>query len=367
MGQNKNTYCVIMAGGIGSRFWPLSKNRMPKQFLDVLGTGKSFIRSTFERFLPIVPVENFLVVTSESYKTLVLDHLSELHPDQVLAEPVRRNTAPCIAYAARRIAAANPAATMVVAPSDHLITGEAEFQAIVREGLAFVDGNEKLMTIGIKPSRPETGYGYIQVDTAPRAETDGTSICKVKTFTEKPNLEMARVFVDSGEFFWNSGIFVWSVGGILKALGTYLPEIDAAFARGEGKYGTAEEQAFVDAVYPACDNISIDYGVMEKSPEVYVRCGDFGWSDIGTWGSLYQHAVRDELGNTFGGGGQVLAYDTRGTVVNIPAGKVAVVEGLEDYLVVEKDNALLICRRASEQNIRNYVEDVKYRFGEEFI
>ncbi len=367
MAQSKNTYCVIMAGGIGSRFWPLSKNRMPKQFLDVLGTGKSFIRSTFERFRPLVPVENFLVVTSESYKELVLSHLPELRPEQVLAEPVRRNTAPCIAYAARRIAAENPEADMVVTPADHLITGEAEFQRIVREGLGFVSGSDKLMTIGIKPSRPETGYGYIQVDTAPRSETAGTEICKVKTFTEKPNVEMARVFVESGEFFWNSGIFVWSVGGILRALGTYLPEIDAAFAGGTGKYGTPEEQAFVDAVYPACDNISIDYGVMEKSPEVYVRCGDFGWSDIGTWGSLYQHAVRDEHGNAFGGGGQVLAYDTRGTVVNVSEGKVAVVEGLEDYLVVEKDNALLICRRSSEQNIRNYVEDVKYRFGEEFI
>lgn len=304
MAQSKNTYCVIMAGGIGSRFWPLSKNRMPKQFLDVLGTGKSFIRSTFERFRPLVPVENFLVVTSESYKELVLSHLPELRPEQVLAEPVRRNTAPCIAYAARRIAAENPEADMVVTPADHLITGEAEFQRIVREGLGFVSGSDKLMTIGIKPSRPETGYGYIQVDASPRSETAGTEICKVKTFTEKPNVEMARVFVESGEFFWNSGIFVWSVAGILRALGTYLPEIDAAFAGGREKYGTPQEQAFVDAVYPACDNISIDYGVMEKSPEVYVRCGDFGWSDIGTWGSLYQHAVRDENGNAFGGGGR---------------------------------------------------------------
>lgn len=197
----RNNYGVIMAGGIGSRFWPLSKNRMPKQFLDILGTGKSFIRSTFERFLPVVPVENILVVTSALYKDLVLRHLPELRPEQVLTEPVRRNTAPCIAYAAYRIAAENPQANMIVAPSDHLITGEAEFQNILREGLAFVGGTEKLLTIGIRPSRPETGYGYIQIDTAPRSETEGTSICKVKTFTEKPNLEMARVFVESGEFF----------------------------------------------------------------------------------------------------------------------------------------------------------------------
>ncbi len=363
----QNNYCVIMAGGIGSRFWPLSRNRLPKQFLDVLGTGKSFIRSTFERFLPVVPTENILVVTSELYKGLVLEHLPELRPEQVLTEPVRRNTAPCIAYAAYRIAARNPQANMIVAPSDHLITGEAEFQQIVREGLDFVDGSEKLMTIGIRPSRPETGYGYIQIDTAPHAETDGTPIAKVKTFTEKPNLEMAKVFIESGEFFWNSGIFIWSVAGILKAFGRYLPEMNARFASGAGDYGTASEQSFVDAIYPSCENISIDYGIMEKSPDVYVRCGDFGWSDIGTWGSLYQHAARDEQGNVLGGDGRVLAYDTQGTVVNIPRGKVAVVEGLKDYLVIEKDNTLLICRRENEQNIRNYVEDVKYRFGEEFV
>lgn len=365
--SHQNNYCVIMAGGIGSRFWPLSKNRMPKQFLDVLGTGKSFIRSTFERFRPVVPDSNFLVVTSEMYKDLVLEHLPELKPEQVLTEPVRRNTAPCIAYAAYRIAAENPEATMVVTPSDHLITGEAEFQAIVREGLDFVGGSENLMTIGIKPSRPETGYGYIQIDTAPHAETDGTAICKVKTFTEKPNLEMAKIFVESGEFFWNSGIFIWSVPGILKAFGTYLPEMNARFAAGAGDYGTTSERSFVHAIYPSCENISIDYAIMEKSPDVYVRCGDFGWSDIGTWGSLYQHAVRDEQGNVLGGDGQAIAYNTKGTVINVPKGRVAVVEGLEDYLVIEKDNALLICRRENEQNIRNYVEDVKYRFGEEFI
>lgn len=363
----QNTYCVIMAGGIGSRFWPLSKNRRPKQFLDILGTGKSFIRSTFERILPIVPAENILVVTSAQYKEQVLEHLPELKPEQVLTEPVRRNTAPCIAYAAYRIAAANPQANMIVAPSDHLITGEAEFQSIVREGLAFVEGSNRLMTIGIKPSRPETGYGYIQVDTTPLPETAGTSICKVKTFTEKPDLEMAKVFVESGEFFWNSGIFIWSVAGILHALERYLPEMAARFAAGHSDYGTASEQPFIDAIYPSCENISIDYGVMEKSQEVYVRCGDFGWSDIGTWGSLYQHALQDEHRNVTGRGGHVLAYDTTGTIISIPEGKVAVVEGLEDYLVVEQENTLLICRRSSEQNIRNYVEDVKYRFGEEFV
>ena len=366
MAANKDNFCVIMGGGIGSRFWPVSRKTLPKQFLDFFGTGRSLLQQTFDRFKKIIPVENILIVTNAMYADLVREQLPELLPEQILLEPTRRNTAPCIAWASYHIRAKHPNANVVVAPSDHLITGEAEFQSIVREGLAFVEGNNRLMTIGIKPSRPETGYGYIQVDTAPLPETAGTAICKVKTFTEKPDLEMAKVFVESGEFFWNSGIFIWSVGGILHALESHLPEMAARFAAGHSDYGTASEQPFIDAIYPSCENISIDYGVMEKSPDVYVRCGDFGWSDIGTWGSLYQHAEQNEERNVIGSE-NVLTYDTRGTIVRIPKGKVAVVEGLEDYLVVDEDNALLICRRESEQNIRNYVEDVKYRFGEEFV
>lgn len=358
--MNKKNYCVIMAGGIGSRFWPLSQSRLPKQFLDVLGTGKSFIRSTFERFLPLVPPENFLVVTSAAYRDLVLEHLPELRPDQVLLEPVRRNTAPCIAYAAHRIAAIDPEATMVVAPSDHLITGEAEFQHIVAQGVKFVENNRKLLTIGITPSRPETGYGYIQV------EGKNADVCPVKTFTEKPNAEMARVFVDSGEFFWNSGIFIWSVRGILEAMAHHLPEVESQFSQGAEFYNTPREQEFIDSIYPECENISIDYGVMERSHNVYVYCGDFGWSDIGTWGSLYQHAAKDERSNAVTRG-KVLTYDTSGSVISMPDGKIAVIEGLDGYLVVDKGDTLLICRLDREQNIRNFVEDVRYRFGEDFV
>ncbi len=368
MRSTPNHYCVIMAGGVGSRFWPLSRSRMPKQFLDILGTGKSFIRATFERFRPLIPVENFLVVTSEAYRDLVLEQLPELTAEQVLLEPVRRNTAPCIAYAASRIAKLDPQACMVVTPSDHLITGEAEFQQIIADGLAFVDGSDKLLTIGIRPTRPETGYGYIQIETA--ETTTGSvqgDIRQVKTFTEKPDIEMARVFVESGEFFWNSGIFIWSVGAIRRAFDAHLPDLAELFAGGHEHYATAAEGEFIRSIYPACVNISIDYGVMEKSSEVYVRGGDFGWSDIGTWGSLYQHAPKDQAGNVLGGGGNVLTYNTRGTIINLPEGRIGVVEGLEDYLVVEQDGALLICRRENEQQIRNYVEDVKYRFGEEFI
>ncbi len=359
-----DNYCVIMAGGIGSRFWPLSTARRPKQFLDILGTGKTFIRSTFERFLPLVPAENFLVVTSAQYRDQVLQQLPELSPDQVLLEPLRRNTAPCIAYAAYRIRSRNPQARMIVTPADHLITGEAVFQEIVQQGLDFASAGDALLTIGITPSRPETGYGYIQIETACPSGTP--NIDKVKTFTEKPNEEMARIFVDSGEFFWNSGIFIWSLPSILAALERHLPEVNARFQTGAGLYGTPKEQAFIDEIYPECENISIDYGVMEKSTNVYVRCGDFGWSDIGTWGSLYQHSEKDPAQNAVANGNAVV-YDTSGTVINLPKGRIAVVEGLSDYLVIEKDDVLLICRKTSEQSIRNYVEDVKYRFGEEYV
>lgn len=357
-----NNYCIIMAGGIGSRFWPLSRQAMPKQFLDILGTGKSFIRSTFERFSPIVPTSNFLVVTSDIYRDLVLEHLPELTPEQVLCEPLRRNTAPCIAYAAYRILKQCPTANLVVTPSDHLVTNECEFQRIIREGLAFVDSNDKLLTIGIKPSRPETGYGYIQID----SENGEGEFNRVKTFTEKPNLELAKAFVDSGEFFWNAGIFVWSVGGIINALQKYLPELNSQFADGIDKIGTSGEQEFINNLYANCTSISIDYGIMEKADNVYVRSADFGWSDIGTWGSLYTHAGKDENQNAKIQG-KTLLYNTKNTIINVSPEKVVVIEGLDGYMVVETESNLLICKIENEQSIRNYVEDVKYTFGEEYI
>lgn len=354
-------YCVIMAGGIGARFWPLSKSTLPKQFIDILGTGRSFLRATFDRFLPIVPPENFLIVTSAAYKELVLEHLPELREDQVLCEPLRRNTAPCIAYAASRIAAQCPNASMVVTPADHLVLGEVEFAKMITEGLDFVEQNDALLTIGIRPSRPETGYGYIQHD----AHQEG-DVHRVKTFTEKPNEELAEAFVASGDFLWNSGMFIWSVGAIQRAFEAHLPQITRAFERGAGIYGTPEEQNFINELYPQCENISIDYGIMEKAENVFVRASDFGWSDIGTWGSLYQNAQKDEANNAITSG-NVLPYNSKGCIVSVPEGKVAVVEGLEDYLVVDKDDVLLICRMSSEQSIRNYVDDVKSKFGEKYV
>lgn len=351
-----------MAGGIGARFWPLSKSSTPKQFLDILGTGRSFIRSTFDRFSPIVPAENFLVVTSAAYKDLVLEHLPELSADQVLCEPLRRNTAPCIAYATYRIAARCADANIVVTPADHLVLDTREFERVVTEGLRFVSTEDRLLTIGIAPSRPETGYGYIQHST--KKSADG--IYEVKTFTEKPNHELAEAFIKSGDFLWNSGIFIWSLPSICKAFEKYLPQIAANFERGKGVYGTADEQQFINNLYPECENISIDYGVMEKADNVYVASGDFGWSDIGTWGSLYQNAAKDDHQNAITSG-NVLTYNTERSIISVGKDKVAVIEGLEDYLVVEKDNVIIITRLSNEQNIRNYVDDVKYKFGDQYV
>ena len=349
-----NNYCIIMAGGIGSRFWPLSKDNYPKQFLDILGTGKSFIRSTYERFCPVIPDENFLVVTNKAYKQLVLEHLPMLKPDQVLCEPARRNTAPCIAYAAYHIQSLCKEANIVVTPADHLVTNEVEFQRIIRLGFDFLAKNQNaLMTIGIKPSRPETGYGYIQV---PKQETL-PEVVKVEMFKEKPNYETALKFVAEGNFFWNSGIFLWTLEGIMQAFRQYLPDMVEVFEKGKNDFGTANEQAFIDAHFVESPNISIDYGVMEKSPNTYTIPADFGWSDIGTWGSLFTHAKKDENGNAKRG--KVVSVDNKNTIINIEEGTEAVVHGLEDYLVAYRDHSLLVCKLHDEQQIKIWIEGLK--------
>ena len=343
-----------MAGGIGSRFWPLSKDNYPKQFLDILGTGKSFIRSTYERFCPVIPDENFLVVTNKAYKQLVLEHLPMLRPDQVLCEPARRNTAPCIAYAAYHIQSRCTDANIVVTPADHLVNNEVEFQRIIRLGFDFLAKNQNaLMTIGIKPSRPETGYGYIQV---PKQESL-PEVVKVEMFKEKPDHDTAMKFVAEGNYFWNSGIFLWTLDGIMNAFEQYLPDIVAVFDKGIYNFGTPEEQDFINDHFVDCPNISIDYGVMEKSPNTYTIPADFGWSDIGTWGSLFTHAKKDEAGNAKRG--KVVAVDTKNTIINIEEGTEAVVEGLEDYLVAYRDHSLLVCKLHDEQQIKIWIEELK--------
>lgn len=343
-----------MAGGIGSRFWPLSKDNYPKQFLDILGTGKSFIRSTYERFCPVIPDENFLVVTNAAYKQLVLEHLPMLKPDQVLCEPARRNTAPCIAYACYRIQSQCKDANIVVTPADHLVTNEVEFQRIIRLGFDFLAQNRQaLMTIGIKPSRPETGYGYIQVP----KQASLPEVVKVEMFKEKPDYDTAVRFVAEGNYFWNSGIFLWTLEGIMNAFKRDLPDMVKLFDEGRDKFGTPAEQDFINAKFLDCQNISIDYGIMEKSPDTYTIPADFGWSDIGTWGSLFTHARKDDNGNALRG--KVVSVNNKNTIVNVEEGTEAVVEGLENYLVAYRDHSLLVCRLHDEQQIKVWIESLK--------
>jgi len=360
--MNSHTYCVIMAGGIGTRFWPLSRHSRPKQFLDILGTGKSFIRHTYERFARIVPPENFLVVTNRIYVPLVLEQLPELSEDQVLGEPMGRNTAPCIAYAAYRLRAKDPEAMMIVTPSDHLILNEEEFVHAIGESVEYAESRPVLTTIGIRPSRPDTGYGYIQVS---EHREESCTIMQVKTFTEKPSLDMAKVFLESGDFYWNSGIFIWKTKAIIDALQKFLPETAQLFETIGGYYYTPNEESEIERVYSLCQGISIDFGVMEKADNVCMRSSDCGWSDIGTWGSLYQYSDKDAEGNVKSG--RVVAYDTRNCIIVATGERLAVVEGLEDYIVVANDDVVMICPKANEQNIKKYIDDLKYGKLDQFI
>ena len=351
----KNNYCIIMAGGVGSRFWPFSRNSRPKQFLDFFGTGRSLLQTTFDRLVQLVPTENILIVSNVLYKDLILQQLPELKPKQVLLEPNRRNTAPCIAYAVNRIKAMTDKANIIVAPSDHLIMKENDFLNTLREGLSFVENNNSLLTLGIKPSRPETGYGYIQID-------EGTSnLRKVKTFTEKPNAELAKVFYETGEFFWNSGIFLWNLKTIDDAFHSLLPDVATKFDAGKKFYNTSEEQAFIDEIYSTCPNISIDYGIMEKASNVHVLCSDFGWTDLGTWGSLYEMSEKDEQENVTLKC-KTAFYESSNNIVALPTEKLAVIQGLDDYIVAESDNVLLICKKEEEQRIRQFVNDTNIKY-----
>ncbi|MCC7332305.1 MAG: mannose-1-phosphate guanylyltransferase [Flavobacteriales bacterium] len=353
---NPNYYCVIMAGGIGSRFWPMSRTSYPKQFLDILGTGETLLQQTFNRFKKICPPQNILIVTNESYKDLVNKQLPGLYPEQILCEPSRKNTAPCIAYANQKIALKNPNANIIVAPADHLILKEDEFIRVINLALSYTETNDCLVTLGITPSRPDTGYGYIQFDNA--FSTPDEKIKKVKTFTEKPNLELAEQFIASGEFCWNSGMFVWSLKSIEKAFDKLLPEVNSLFKEGKKLMDTTEEANFIKKVYSVSKNISIDYGIMEKSSNVFVISADIGWSDLGTWGSIYTHLPHDENKNAIVGH-SVLMYDSSGNIVNVSNDKLVVLQGLKDYIVVETDKVLMVCKKQDEQIIKQFVNDIK--------
>jgi mannose-1-phosphate guanylyltransferase len=349
--MNPNLYVVLMAGGVGVRFWPYSRNSKPKQFLDVLGVGKTLLQSTFERFLPICPLENIYVVTHEEHAELVHNQLPQLNRDQILAEPIRKNTAPCIAYASYKIAQKNKNAVIVVSPSDHLILKENEFQEIIENAVDQAKGHDKLITLGITPTRPETGYGYIQF------LPEKSFAKKVKTFTEKPELSLAKKFLESGDFVWNSGIFIWSVQAILKAIQQYLPEMNEIFEEALPKFGTTDEKDAIRTAYMQCKSISIDYGIMEKATNVYVCLGDFTWSDLGSWGSIHEISSKDEENNVINA--NAITYNTRNCIIKGAPEKLIVVQGLNGYLIGEFGNVIIVCEKDKEEQFRKFVNDVK--------
>jgi len=359
--QNSNYYIIIMAGGIGSRFWPMSRTQLPKQFHDILGRGKTLIQETFDRYARFIPDENIYIVTNERYKGLVEDQLPLLKDDQILLEPIGRNTAPCVAYAAYKINKINPDATFVVAPSDHLIHDEQAFQQDIELGLNACAENDIIMTLGITPTRPDTGYGYIQyIDSKEKL-----GYYKVKTFTEKPNEEVAKSFLESGDFIWNAGIFLFSARTILNAFQHHLPDVAELFQELNNYYYTAEEQPKIDEAYSTCKSISIDYGIMEKAENVFTIPSNFGWSDLGTWGSVHENSNKDEADNALPK--ESIVYDSAHNVIRTARkDKLVVVKGLEDYIVVDTEDALLICPKSEDQFIKQIVKDVKNHYGEPY-
>ena len=351
-----------MAGGIGSRFWPKSRTNHPKQFLDILHIGRTLIQSTFDRFLKFIPLENIFIVTSEQYRELVMQQLPEIFPQNILCEPSRKNTAPCIAYVSYKIREINPEANLICSPADHIVTDVDSFKNICLEVLNFTDNIKALVTLGIKPTNPNTGYGYIQYDQPAVTE----NIYKVKTFTEKPDLQLAKTFLASGDFLWNAGIFVWKVKSIIKAFENFLPEIHELFDSEKANLNSADEKNAIERIYPQCVNISIDYGVMEKADNVYVMPSAFGWSDLGTWASAYDNLDKDYFGNAVAGD-HVIVIDATKNMVHAENKKLILLQGLDDFIVVDTHDVLLICKKDKEQEIKNYVAEVKRNKGEKFL
>jgi mannose-1-phosphate guanylyltransferase len=360
--MNKHHYVAIMAGGIGSRFWPMSRTNFPKQFLDILNTGETLIQATYSRFARFIAKENIFVVTSNEYINIVKKQLPDLPLQNILGEPSRKNTAPCIAYISFKLQQLDPHASLIVAPSDHLILDNIAFKKVCVEALAFVNKHNAFITLGIKPNYPNTGYGYIQYDQ--HSVTD--NVFKVKTFTEKPNLELAKAFLSSGEFLWNAGIFVWQVKNIITAFEKYMPEMYDVFSAEKDKFNTTEEAKAINAIYPQCTNISIDFGVMEKADNVYLIPSSFGWSDLGTWNSAYENLEKDYLGNAVAGE-NVIVFDSHRCMIHNNNSKLLVLQGLEDFIVVDTDDVLLICKKEKEQEIKEYVAEVKRNKGEKYL
>lgn len=360
--MNSNNYVAIMAGGIGSRFWPLSRTDYPKQFLDILHTGRTLIQSTFDRFALFIPVGNIYIVTAEQYRDIVAEQLPELDPANILCEPSRKNTAPCIAYISYKLLQLNPLANLICAPADHIILMPEQFKATCESALAFTAHIKALVTLGIKPTHPNTGYGYIQYEQQSVSE----NVFKVKTFTEKPDRELAQTFISSGDFLWNAGIFVWQVKNIVKAFEMFLPEMHEVFDAEKAHFSTPEEAAAIERIYPQCVNISIDYGVMEKADNVYIIPSSFGWSDLGTWASAFENLAKDYFDNAVAGS-NVMVIDATHNMIHAENEKLILLQGLDNFIVVDTPDVLLICKKDKEQEIKEYVAEVKRNKGERFL
>lgn len=351
---DKRNHIVIMAGGIGSRFWPMSTTECPKQFIDVLGVGRSLLQLTYDRFQGICLPENIWIVTNKKYLELCREQLPDIPTENILLEPCRRNTAPCIAYVSWRIKSKNPKANVVVTPSDHIVTDTVEFQRVITSCLKFTGETDAIVTLGMKPNRPETGYGYIQADlsvSSPRNK----EIFRVDSFREKPDIETAKKYILQNNFFWNAGVFIWSVSTIVNAFRVYQPAISKVFEGMEHIYGTPEEQENIDKCYPECENISVDYAIMEKAEEIFVCPANFGWSDLGTWGSLVEQSKKDLYGNSLIGN-DILLYDSHNCIVHTMSEKQVIIQGLDGYIIAENDNRLLICKLSEEQRIKQFSE-----------
>ncbi len=360
--MNKNHYVAIMAGGIGSRFWPMSRTAFPKQFLDILHTGRTLIQTTFDRYREFIPLENIYIVTSIEYTDIVQKQLPDLPVENILNEPSRKNTAPCVAYVSHKLHQLNKEALLICAPADHLIFDAPAFSKVCMDAFDFVKSINALVTLGIKPTYANTGYGYIQHDAMPVAD----NIYKVKTFTEKPNQELAKTFLASGDFLWNAGIFVWKVKNIIKAFDKFLPEMNELFTAELENFNTEKEAEAIERIYPQCTNISIDYGIMEKADNVYVLPSSFGWSDLGTWNSAYENMEKDYFGNAVAGK-NVMVIDATKNVVHAEDKKLVLLQGLDDFIIVDTKDVLLICKKEKEQEIKEYVAEVKRNKGDKFL
>lgn len=360
--MNQHHYVAIMAGGIGSRFWPKSRSAYPKQFHDILNTGKSLIQWTYERYAQFIPNENIYVVTSVEYVDIVSTQLPNIPKENILAEPSKKNTAPCVAYISFKLLQKDPEASLIVAPADHMILDGETFRAIALKALDFVQQIKAIVTLGMTPTYPNTGYGYIQREALQAAD----GIYKVKTFTEKPTLEIAKTFFASGDFLWNAGIFMWQVKNIVKAFELYQPEMYELFDGEKEHYNTPEEQAAINRIYPLCTNVSIDYAIMEKADNVYVMPSSFGWSDLGTWNSAYDNLEKDYLGNAVASD-NVIVIDATKCMVSAPSEKLLLLQGLDDFIVVDTPDVLMICKKEKEQAIKEYVAEVKRSKGDKYL